>query len=193
MKLRTPVLIKMSAGSSTLSEGAEVTAHGISEGQLSVSPTPTSTARGTLPIQDTNLVEELTQRYDEWVQARIDRARKAWEYRQEQEKKGVATAAPVTTIEMLDGQGRPVRNRDGGYDLILSRIRAGVVTDIDPDRITGWGTPTSVTYEGKPYWGVDIFFVTDTIFGPFDVQARAYIRDGEVIHWLYPSSEERVH
>lgn len=193
VKLRTPVLIKMAAGSSTLSDGAEVTAHGISEGMLSVSPTPTSTARGSLPISGTDLVDELTRRYTEWVQARIDRARHAWEYRQQQEKTTASrNAPPVTTPDMLDSGGRPVRNKDGGYDLILSRIRAGVVTDIDPDRITGWGTPTSIEYQGKPYWGVDIFFVTDTIFGPFDVQARAYIRDGEVVHWRYPSSDEPV-
>lgn len=193
VRLRTPVRITMAAGSATLSEGAEVTAHGIDNGMLAVSPTPSSSARGSLSVHDTDLVDDLTQRYNDWVAARIDRARKAWEYRQQQGRsQTAANTQPTSTAKMLDSKGKPVRNAKGGYDIVLSRIRSGAVIDIDPAKITAWGTARSVELEGETYWGVDIFFVTETIFGPFDAQARAYIRDGEVIHWRYPASNEPV-
>lgn len=193
VKTRQPVEIKMSAGSSTLPAGIEVTALSIAEGMLTIAPTPESTARGTLSIRETNLIDELNQRYGDWVQARIDRAREAWEFRLAQTKSGGGKPpSVVATADMLDSKGRPVKNADGAYDLLLASIASRRVTDIDPEKILRWGSPLSMDLDGVPHWAVDVFYMTDTIFGPFEAQARAFVRDGRITDWRYAVSGEKV-
>lgn len=193
VKIRKSIEIRMSAGSSTLPDGAEVTALSIAEGNLTVAPTPESTARGTVSIRDTDLIDELNQRYDAWVQARVDLAREAWEFRLTQAKAGDGKPMTVVaTADMLDSKGRPVKNASGSYDLLLASIASRQVTEIDPERILRWGNPMSQDLDGVPHWAIDVFYMFDTIFGPFEAQARAFVRDGRVTDWRYAVSGERV-
>jgi hypothetical protein len=66
------------------------------------------------------------------------------------------------------------------------------VTEVQPSNIRSWGTARPGPVDGQPGWHIDIDFTATTMFGKFDTQAQAQIRDGKVIRWIYTGSREEV-
>lgn len=189
--LKKDVQVKMSVGSSTLRAGATVQALSADRGILTLAPTETSPARGSLPITDTDFPEQIQGSYEKWKVARIEQARQAW-----LAAKTVKTGPTGDKSTLPNGQGitfgsdgKPVQNPDGSYNLLLGVISSGRVTDVDPNKVTHWGLPELQNVDGKPTWVIQIRYETKTIFGLMEVNSLAYVRDQQLLRWVYESGE----
>ncbi len=189
--LKKDVQVKMSVGSSTLRAGATVHAVSADQGILTIAPTETSPARGNLPITDTDFPEQIHASYEKWKIARIEQAKQAW-----LGAKTIKTGPNTDKSTLSNGQGiqfssdgKPAQNPDGSYNLLLAIISSGRVTDVDPNKVTHWGIPELQTLDGKPTWLIQIRYETKTIFGLMEVNSRAYVRDQQLLRWVYESGE----
>lgn len=189
--LKKDVQVQMSVGSSTLRAGATAQAVAADQGMLQVAPTATSPARGSIAVTDTDFPEQIQVSYEKWKVGRIAQARQAWV----NAKTRVTTPGKDNSV-MANGlgvnfgaDGKPVQNPDGSYNLLLAVISTGRVTDVDPKKVTHWSLPRQETVDGKPTWVIDVTYPTDTIFGPQEVPSHAYIRDNQMLRWVYDSGE----
>jgi hypothetical protein len=193
VKVNQPVDVKMSMGSARIPAGATAHAYAVQDGMVSVAPTDTSTARGSIPINETDLPDQLRQSYEKWKTARVELARKAW-LAKKTAKPGanVTINDPVDLTHALDTAGKPTRAGDGTYPLLLASMKKGDVTDITLPRVRRWGEPVAEVIDGKPAWTVDVWYETMAFCGPMEARAQAQVRDGRVIAWIYPGSGEPV-
>jgi hypothetical protein len=189
--LKKDVQAKMSVGSSTLRAGATVQAISADQGILTIAPTETSPARGSLPITDTDFPEQIQASYEKWKIARIDQARQVW-----LGAKTIKTGPSMDKSTLSNGlgikfgsDGKPEQNPDGSYNLLLGIISSGRVTDVDPNKVTHWGIPELQTVDGKPTWVIPVRYETKTIFGLMEVNSRAFVRDQQLLRWVYESGE----
>jgi len=81
-----------------------------------------------------------------------------------------------------------VKDKDGTYPLLVASMKSGQVTEIKADIIKEWGEP--VLAEGV--WTVIVKYETNTMFGKFDTEAQAYVKNGAVEKWIYTGSGEVV-
>lgn len=189
--LKKDTEVKMSVGGSMLRAGATVQALAAEAGVLTIAPTAGSQARGRVAVTDTDFPEQIHVSYEKWKADRIQQARQAW----------TAAKTRVTTPGK-DGSvlpngagisfaadGKPVQNADGSYNLLLAVISTGRVTDIQPKKVTHWSLPRSEVVDGKPTWIIDVTYPTNTLFGPMDVTSHAYVRDQQLLRWVYDSGE----
>lgn len=189
--LKKDVQVQMSVGSSTLRAGATAQAMAADQGMLLVAPTTTSPARGRIAVTDTDFPEQIHVSYEKWKVGRLEQARQAW-----LNAKTRVTTPGKDNSTMSNGlgvnfgaDGKPVQNPDGSYNLLLAVISSGRVTDVDPKKVTHWSLPRQEVADGKPTWVIDVTYPTDTIFGPQEVPSHAYIRDNQLLRWVYDSGE----
>lgn len=193
IKLRKAVDVKMAVGSARIPVGGTAYAHATDHGLVTVAPTQTSLARGTVAVADTDLPDQLRQSYEKWKTARIDTARQAWLAKKTAKVvNNVTTNEPVNLAGALDPAGRPMQVKDGTYPLLLASMKAGDVTDITLPRVRRWGAAVPQVIEGQPTWTVDVWYQTMAFCGPMEAQAQARVRNGRVIAWVYPGSGEPV-
>lgn len=177
---------------SKVGPGGEATVIAQDGTNLVVAPTPTSPAKTQISIDDTDLKASLTQAYDNWKTQRI-----AWLKRQflfskdsanrvAESSKGGAPVAAATT------GAKPEKNGEGTYDVLLSSMKAGQVTEITPQNAKKWSDVQLEKIDGKEYWTVIVDYTTKTMFGDFDTQAQARIFGGKVEKWIYTGSGEVV-
>lgn len=186
--LKKSVPFKMSAGSSTIPAGTTVTAIGFDQGQLALAPTPTSSARAAVVLDDTDLKSLLNEGYETWKVARAEMLKKAHEQRLAAKASGKADApAPAG-----DPSQAPARSSDGSYPILVSHINSGEVNEIKVKNVHRWGDPESSQFEGKPAWAVKIQFDAETVFGLQPAEAQAIIAGGRVKGWFYTGSGEPV-
>lgn len=185
VRLKQPVAIKMTAGTGQLAAGTSALALAASQGVLTIAPSAASTARGQIPVTDTDFPEQVRSAYEAWKTYRIQIARESWEARQK-------APATIASTNLVDPAGKPLTNSSGKYDLILESMRTGQVTEIRPSNIRSWGTAHPGLVDGKPGWLIEIDFTATTIFGKFDTQAQAQILNGKLLRWIYTGSGEEV-
>jgi hypothetical protein len=138
-------------------------------------------------LETTNLEAQLTTLYDQWMAKQVapQDARGAW----------VGFGSYLQELRMrkfFDSAGRPKRNRDGSYPLLLESIAAGEVTEIHLERIKKWGEPKEEVTNQKRYWTVQVTYECLTTFGSDVSTVRAWIFGSRVEKWLYFGSEEVV-
>ncbi len=184
--LKQPVSIKMAAGTGQLAAGTSALALSAAQGVLTIAPSEASTARGQTPVTATDFPDQIRPAYEAWKSHRVQTAREDWEARQK------AGAAAVATANQVDAAGKPVANSSGKYELLLESMRTGQVTEVRPSNIRSWGTAHPGMVDGQPGWLIEIDFTATTMFGKFDTQAQAQIRDGKVIRWIYTGSREEI-
>lgn len=189
VKLLCEATFKSNAGSSKLPAGTPVIALACDKGVLSLAPSDSSPVRGMARVGDTDLKTHLRESYETWAAARADALRKL---QAERQRARVLDEAPSAVAGGVDQSGRPVRNADGMYPVLLASMKSGQVTDITPKKVKMWGTPQLATMEGKPTWVIDVNYDTIVFCGPMEARAQAHIRDGRVIRWVYPGSGEPV-
>ncbi len=180
--------IKIGSGtaSSVVPPGREVIAVGQQGQQLLIAPTPDSTARGEVAMEDTNLKEVLTDTYEKWKVWRVETLRRAHDFRKN------AAARAVAGGSASSGDDKPEKNTEGAYPVLLASMSAGEVTEIKPDNIKEWGDVLREKIDAEDYWTVIVKYETNTMFGKFDTEAQARVKNGKVIKWVYTGSGEVV-
>jgi hypothetical protein len=187
VKLSKPATFKAGFGSTQVGAGATVTVIAAQQGTLTIAPNAASTLRSTVPIDATDLKATLAQVYETWRTGRIAEARRAWE------KRDATPATPAAVqVAAFDSSGKPERDADGRFPLLLASMKSGAVTEITPQSITRWGNPEKDESSGKPAWIVPIEYDAVTAFGKFSTEAIAKIAEGRVIGWYYKGSGEVV-
>lgn len=189
--LKKDVSVKMSVGASTLRAGATAHALAADNGVLTIAPTETSAARGSIALKDTDFPEQIQASYEKWKVARIEQVRQAWI---SAKTKITSPGKDNSTISNGQGvnfsaEGKPVQNPDGSYNLLLAVISTGRVSDVDPKKVVHWSAPEMRTVDDKPTWVIDVRYETKTIFGLMEVDSHAHIRDGQFVRWIYDSGE----
>jgi hypothetical protein len=180
--------IKIGSGtaSSVVPAGRDVIAVAQQGQSLVIAPTPDSTARGEVAMEDTNLKDVLTVTYDKWKTWRTETLRRAHEF-----KKSAASRV-IKGGPTVAGDDKPEKNADGAYPVLLASMSSGEVTEIKPDNVKEWGEVAREKIEDTDYWTIIVKYETVTMFGKFDTEAQARVRNGKVIKWVYTGSGEVV-
>lgn len=187
VKLSKPVELRMAGGSTTLPAGSTAFALSAQANVLVIAPTQTSQARGQIFVHDTNMPTQVRESYERWKKGRIEMAQASWK-----KQRSSGSGAGVSMPHAVDATGKPKRNADGSYDLLLASMQSGEVTEIKLNKIQRWGTPQATTIDNKPTWAVSVFYETIVFCGPIDAEAQAQVRDGKIVRWIYPGSGEPV-
>ena len=155
-----------------------------------IAPAAGSPGRAQVPMEDTNIKEVFTTAYEAINVARVEQARRAFEAKKMAATmpKGGGKASPGGT----GSNAKPERSEDGTYPLLLASMKAGQVTEVKPDNIKSWGDVTSEKIDDVTYWTVVVKYETQTMFGKFETEAQARIKDGKVEKWVYVGSGEVV-
>jgi hypothetical protein len=189
VKLLREATFKSNVGSSKLPAGTAVLALACDKGILNLAPSESSPVRGMARVGDTDLKTQFTESYATWAAAREEALRNQQVKKQ---RTRVLDEPPSAVPGGVDPSGKPVRDAEGMYPVLLASMKSGQVTDITPKKIKMWGTPQLATIEGKPTWVIDVNYDTIVFCGPMEAKAQAHVRDGLVIRWVYPGSGEPV-
>jgi hypothetical protein len=189
VKLLREATFKSSVGSSKLPAGTAVVALAYDNGILNLAPSESSPVRGMARVGDTDLKTQFGESYATWAAARAEALRNQ---QAERQRTRLLDQPPSAVPGGVDQSGKPVRNADGTYPVLLESMKSGQVTDITPKKIKIWGTPQLATMEGRPTWVIDVNYDTIVFCGPLEARAQAHVRDGRVIRWVYPGSGEPV-
>ena len=192
--MKRDLTLQMKIGNSNASTqvkaGGSIFAVGQQGTDILVSPTDTSPMRGKVGLDDTNLKEVLSGIYDKWKVARTETLRRAHEFKLASAERAKNAPPPTAgaTASASAGNAKPARDKDGTYPLLLASMNAGQVTEIKPEAIKEWGEPQNT--DGM--WTVIVKYETQTMFGKFDTEAQAQIKNGKVEKWIYTGSGEEV-
>jgi hypothetical protein len=86
----------------------------------------------------------------------------------------------------------PLQYLDGTVPAMVRSMESGQVKEIRRDMIHYWGRMHFGKLDSQPYWVCSVDYTARTIFGIFPTQAKALMRKGKVIKWIYTGSEEPV-
>jgi hypothetical protein len=187
--------LKMQMGkataATTFKAGTKIFVMGQEGPNLVVGASAGSPMRGTVAMDDTDFKEVFSAAYEQVKIVQTENARKAHAYRLAAAER--AANAPATAS---GGGGssndKPTKNADGAYPLLLASMKAGEVTEVKPDNIKSWGDPAQEKIDGTEYWTVNVKYETQTMFGKFETEAQARIKNGRVEKWVYTGSGEVV-
>jgi hypothetical protein len=174
----------LDASQVSLPKGSEVWAISAHNGELVLAPSDISRARAYVSLEKTDFRAQIERSYADWSKAQTEAALKKWERRK--------LAAQVSDPVANHPGERPQQSPDGTYPILLASMAAGEVTEVTPKRIRHWGSPSLITSDGPPVWAVDVQYTAMAFCGPIDATARAEIRGGRVLRWIYPGSGEPV-
>lgn len=191
--LKKDVEIKMQMGAATAASnfkaGAKVFVTDQQGPNLIVSAAAGSSMRGALPMDDTDFKDVFTAAYDQLNVQRVEAARRTHAAQLAAAER--AKSAPTATASSA-GNAKPTRAADGTYPLLLASMKSGEVTEIKPDNIKSWSDVGQETIDGTEYWTVNVKYETQTMFGKFETEAQARIKNGKVDKWVYTGSGEVV-
>lgn len=190
--LKRDLALQMKIGNNSASTqfkaGGSIFAVGQEGADILVSPTATSPMRGKVNIDETNLKDVLTDIYEKWKVARTETLRRAHEFKLAAAERAKNAPPPKAGATASMGNVKPSRDSDGTYPLLLASMKSGQVTEIKPETIKEWGEPQMT----DGVWTVIVKYETQTMFGKFDTEAAAHIKDGKVQKWVYTGSGEEV-
>lgn len=144
-------------------------------------------------MDDTDFKDVFTAAYEQIKVVRVEQARKAHEYQLAAAER--AKNAPATASKSGGGGGnsaKPEKDKDGTYPLLIASMKAGEVTEVKPDNIKSWGDANQEKIDGTDYWTINVKYETQTMFGKFETEAQARIKNGKVEKWVYTGSGEVV-
>ncbi len=188
--------IKMQMGkataASTFKTGAKIFVMGQQGVDLVVGASAGSPMKGVVAMDDTDFKEVFSKAYEDIKVVRIDQARKAHEYRLAAAERAKNAPASSSASSGSAGNDKPAKDADGTYPLLLASMKSGEVTEIKPDNIKSWGDVEQEKIDGTDYWTVNVKYETQTMFGKFETEAQARIKNGRVEKWVYTGSGEVV-
>ncbi|MCB1277648.1 hypothetical protein [Prosthecobacter sp.] len=188
--------LKMQMGkataSTTFKSGTKIFVMGQEGANLVVGASAGSPMRGLVAMDDTDFKEVFEAAYEQVKVVQTENARRAHEY-----KLAAAERAKNAPAGSSGGGGgssndKPEKDADGAYPLLLASMKAGEVTEIKPDNVKSWGDAAQEKIDGTDYWTVNVKYETQTMFGKFETEAQARIKNGRVDKWVYTGSGEVV-
>ncbi|MDZ4404647.1 hypothetical protein [Prosthecobacter sp.] len=189
--------LKMQMGkataATTFKAGAKIFVMGQEGPNLIVGASENSPMRGQVPMEDTDFKDVFIAAYEQVKITSTENARKAHEYKLAAAER--AKNAPVAATKGGGGgssNDKPVKDADGTYPLLVASMKAGEVTEVKPDNVKSWGDPAQEKIDGNDYWTVNVKYETQTMFGKFETEAQARIKNGKVEKWVYTGSGEVV-
>ena len=190
MKRDLKLSMKMgnNSASTEVKAGGTMFAVGQDGANILVSPSDTSPMKGAVSLDDTNLRDVLTQGYERWKVTYLVTSKNAHEFRLAAAERAKNAPPEAKGGGAKAGNDKPVKDKDGTYPLLVASMKSGQVTEIKADIIKEWGEP--VLAEGV--WTVIVKYETNTMFGKFDTEAQAYVKNGAVEKWIYTGSGEVV-
>jgi len=182
--------MKMGANSAStmVKSGGTMFAVGQDGANILVSTSNTSAMKGSVPIDDTDLKEVLTKGYEVWKVTYVATLKKAHEFKLAAVERAKNAPPAAKGSAAKAGNDKPAKDKDGTYPLLLTSMKSGQVTEIKPAAIKEWGDP--VLTDGV--WTVTVKYETETMFGKFDTEAQAFVKNGAVEKWIYTVSGEVV-
>jgi hypothetical protein len=186
--LQLSMKIGANSASTNIKAGSKMFAVGQDGSNILVSPSATSPMRGAVLLDDTDLKEVLSAGYENWKVNYIATLKRAHEYKLAAADRAKNAPADAKGGKPAAGNDKPVKDKDGTYPLLVASMKSGQVTEIKPDAIKEWGEP--LLEEGV--WKVNVKYETMTMFGKFDTEAQAQIKNGVVDKWIYTGSGEVV-
>lgn len=219
IRLRAPVTYQIAGGTGTLAAGSDVVALSASDtGVLTVAPNEKSTLQGQVPIDQTDFKEVLTAVYDRFKERKLaqfnaaqtelaaaepeeEAVAPAFIDKPSDPEPGMATGAntpmPAKPAN-IDAKTRaiigepPLQYVEGTVPAMVRSMESGQVTEIRQNMIQYWGRIHFDVVQGEPYWVGRVDYTASSIFGIFPTQAKALMRQGKVVKWIYTGSEEPV-
>ena len=218
IKLKTAVTYNIAGGTGSLPSGSDVVAlSSAGNGRLTISPNEQSTLRAQVAIDDTDFKAVLTAVYEKFQQRKLaqfeaaqaeiataepeETDEPAFIDRPSDPEPGMATGAntpmPAKPAN-IDAKTRaivgepPLQYVDGTVPVMIRSMESGQVTEVQSKMVTYWGRMHFGIVQGEPYWVGRVDYTAGSIFGIFPTQAKALIRKGKVIKWIYTGSEEPV-
>ncbi len=187
--------LKMQMGkataATTFKSGAKIFVMGQEGPNLVVGASAGSPMRGLVAMDETDFKEVFIAAYEQVKVVQTENARKAHEYRLASAER--AKNAPASSSGGgSSSNDKPAKDADGSYPLLLASMKSGEVTEIKPDNIKSWSDPTQEKIDGTEYWTVNVKYETQTMFGKFETEAQARIKNGRVEKWVYTGSGEVV-
>lgn len=159
---------------------------------LVVGATEGSPMRGQVAMDDTDFKEVFGAIYEQVKVQRTEEARRAHEYRLAAAERAKNAPAPAAGGGSGSSNDKPVKDADGTYPLLIASMKSGEVTEIKPDNVKSWGDVAQEKIDGTDYWTVNVKYETQTMFGKFETEAQARIKNGRVEKWVYTGSGEVV-
>ncbi len=186
--------LKMQMGkataATTFKSGTKIFVMGQEGTNLIVGASAGSPMRGLVGMDDTDFKVVFTAAYEQVKVVQTENARKAHEYRLASAER--AKNAPASSGSGSSSNDKPTKDADGTYPLLLASMKSGEVTEIKPDNIKSWSDPAQEKIDGAEYWTVNVKYETQTMFGKFETEAQARIKNGRVEKWVYTGSGEVV-
>ncbi len=188
--------LKMQMGKATAATsfkaGAKIFVMGQEGTNLIVGASAGSPMRGQVAMDDTDFKEVFSVAYEQVKVIQTENARKAHAYKLASAER--AKNAPASTKGGGGGSSndKPVKDADGSYPLLLASMKSGEVTEIKPDNIKSWGEVAQEKIDGTDYFTVNVKYETQTMFGKFETEAQARVKNGKVEKWVYTGSGEVV-
>jgi hypothetical protein len=98
-----------------------------------------------------------------------------------------SSASSAPPADLVFAGAKPSRSIFGGYPALTRSIRSGQAS-IDLNNVRSYGSPRPERFQGQIYWSVPVTYTAPTHgHGHSIVEARALVKDGQVIYWLYAS------
>jgi hypothetical protein len=186
--------LKMQMGkataATTFKSGTKIFVMGQEGPNLVVGASAGSPMRGLVAMDETDFKDVFIAAYEQVKVVQTENARKAHEYRLASAER--AKNAPAAPSGGGSSNDKPAKDADGSYPLLLASMKSGEVTEIKPDNIKSWSDPTQEKIDGTEYWTVNVKYETQTMFGKFETEAQARIKNGRVEKWVYTGSGEVV-
>ncbi|OYW30080.1 MAG: hypothetical protein B7Z47_04015, partial [Chthoniobacter sp. 12-60-6] len=181
--------LKMQMGkataATTFKSGAKIFVMGQEGPNLVVGASAGSPMRGLVAMDDTDFKEVFAAAYEQVKIVNTENARKSHEYRLAAAERAKNAPAPAAGGGGGSSNDKPVKDADGTYPLLLASMNAGEVTEIKTENIKSWGDPAQEKIDGAEYWTVNVKYETQTMFGKFETEAQARIKNGRVEKWVY--------
>lgn len=168
------------AGSVTMPSESDVYAVGTNiSKQVRVTMTPGSKYEALVQMADTDLKERVTEMYEigvERIRARVDAQR-------ESERSRVASAATITEAEKAEVRQPSTTASNDEVDIMKASVASGELEGLSPSDITAYRM-LGFEKAGQTVFQVGAaVYAVKTMFGTFQTEAKAFIRDGRVIRW----------
>ncbi|MBT7853941.1 MAG: hypothetical protein HN675_11525 [Opitutae bacterium] len=170
--------------------------------QVMLRPNLNSPYQKYVSIDDTNLKEMLTGRYNTTVNGwrrLIDKLRQDARERLvagipinpvhtevSSSPQSVPSTSPPTPPNQFDPAfGKQPSVASGGkVKVVVKSIQRKELKDCQLQFIQRWGVLKKERVKGKPYWTVEVSYLVDSIFGRFPQDAKALIRNDKVEKWI---------